>query len=46
MLEEGIIPPFYSDKLRDDHGSRFPTVLSMSILFILKFDQMKSNGIN
>ncbi|XP_011506496.1 PREDICTED: sphingomyelin phosphodiesterase 4 [Ceratosolen solmsi marchali] len=27
MLEEGIIPPFYSDKLRDDHGSRFSTVL-------------------
>ena len=32
MLEDGIIPPFYSDKLRDDHGTRLPPVLSMSIL--------------
>lgn len=32
MLEEGIIPPFYSDKLREDHSIRLPTVLSMSIL--------------
>lgn len=31
MLEDGIIPPFYSDNLRDD-GIRLPSVLSMSIL--------------
>ncbi|XP_031778842.1 sphingomyelin phosphodiesterase 4 isoform X1 [Nasonia vitripennis] len=30
MLEEGIIPPFYSDKLREDHSIRLPTVLSMN----------------
>lgn len=35
MLEEGIVPPFYLDKLKDD-GTRSPTVLSMSILFFKK----------
>ncbi|KAF7990193.1 hypothetical protein HCN44_011485 [Aphidius gifuensis] len=30
MLEEGIIPPFYSDKLKDDQSSRLPQVLSMN----------------
>lgn len=30
MLEEGIIPPFYSDKLKDDQNSRLPQVLSMN----------------
>ncbi|XP_015116625.1 sphingomyelin phosphodiesterase 4 [Diachasma alloeum] len=30
MLEEGIIPPFYSDKLKNDHSSRMPSALSMN----------------
>lgn len=33
MLEEGIIPPFYLDKIKDDHNSRSLTELAMSILF-------------
>ena len=32
MLEEGIIPAFYSDKIKDEYSTRPPTVLSMSIL--------------
>lgn len=30
MLQEGIIPPFYSDKLKDDQNTRLPQVLSMN----------------
>lgn len=33
MLEEGLCPPFYLDKLKDDYATRLPTVLVMSILF-------------
>lgn len=33
MLEEGIISPFYLDKIRDDQGTRVPSALSMSILY-------------
>ncbi|XP_051170691.1 sphingomyelin phosphodiesterase 4 [Leptopilina boulardi] len=30
MLEEGIIPPFYLDKIKDDHNSRSLTELAMN----------------
>ncbi|XP_012542626.1 sphingomyelin phosphodiesterase 4 [Monomorium pharaonis] len=30
MLEEGIISPFYLDKIRDDQGTRVPSALSMN----------------
>ncbi|XP_043281782.1 sphingomyelin phosphodiesterase 4 isoform X2 [Venturia canescens] len=30
MLEEGLIPPFYSDKIKDDQSSRIPSALSMN----------------
>lgn len=30
MLEEGIIPPFYSDKIKDDHNSRLLSELAMN----------------
>ncbi|XP_015603161.1 sphingomyelin phosphodiesterase 4 isoform X2 [Cephus cinctus] len=30
MLDDGIIPPFYSDKIRDDHSTRAPLALSMN----------------
>ncbi|XP_058808686.1 sphingomyelin phosphodiesterase 4 [Phymastichus coffea] len=30
MLEEGLIPPFYLDKLKDDHVARLSTVLVMN----------------
>lgn len=30
MFEEGIIPPFYSDKLKDDQNIRLPCALSMN----------------
>uniref|UniRef100_A0A0C9R7R2 Smpd4_1 protein n=1 Tax=Fopius arisanus TaxID=64838 RepID=A0A0C9R7R2_9HYME len=30
MLEDGIVPPFYSDKLKDEHNSRMPSALSMN----------------
>ncbi|KAL7294296.1 hypothetical protein TKK_0012311 [Trichogramma kaykai] len=30
MLEEGIIPPFYSDKIKDENSSRTPNYLSMN----------------
>lgn len=30
MLEEGVISPFYLDKIRDDQGTRVPSVLSMN----------------
>ncbi|KAJ8681355.1 hypothetical protein QAD02_017142 [Eretmocerus hayati] len=30
MLEDGIIPPFYSDKLRDEHGAKAPVALCMT----------------
>lgn len=33
MLEEGVIPPFYLDKIRDDQGTRAVSALTMSILF-------------
>ncbi|KAG7198868.1 hypothetical protein KM043_015694 [Ampulex compressa] len=32
MLEEGVIPPFYLDKIRDDQGTRLASALYMSIL--------------
>ncbi|KAK2581186.1 hypothetical protein KPH14_007988 [Odynerus spinipes] len=35
MLEEGVIPPFYLDKIRDDQGTRVPTTLSMTYELIL-----------
>ena len=34
MLEEGVIPPFYLDKIRDDQGTRGVSALNMSILLI------------
>ncbi|XP_033230954.1 sphingomyelin phosphodiesterase 4 isoform X2 [Belonocnema kinseyi] len=30
MLEEGIIPPFYSDKIRDEQNARLPSALAMN----------------
>lgn len=30
MLEEGIIPPFYLDKIKDDHNSRLLSELTMN----------------
>ncbi|XP_046830955.1 sphingomyelin phosphodiesterase 4 isoform X4 [Vespa crabro] len=30
MLEEGVIPPFYLDKIRDDQGTRVPSALFMN----------------
>ncbi|XP_053988733.1 sphingomyelin phosphodiesterase 4 [Hylaeus anthracinus] len=30
MLEEGVIPPFYLDKIRDDQGTRAVSVLNMN----------------
>lgn len=36
MLEEGVIPPFYLDKIRDDQGTRGVSALNMSILFYFK----------
>ncbi|XP_029171226.1 sphingomyelin phosphodiesterase 4 [Nylanderia fulva] len=30
MLEEGVISPFYLDKIRDDQGTRVPSALSMN----------------
>jgi len=33
MLEEGVISPFYLDKIKDDQGTRVPSALSMSILY-------------
>ncbi|XP_014609205.1 PREDICTED: sphingomyelin phosphodiesterase 4 isoform X2 [Polistes canadensis] len=30
MLEEGVIPPFYLDKFRDDQGTRVPSALCMN----------------
>lgn len=38
MLEEGVIPPFYLDKIRDDQGTRGVSALNMSILFIFLFN--------
>lgn len=33
LLEEAVISPFYLDKIKDDQGTRVPSVLSMSILY-------------
>lgn len=33
MLGEGVIPPFYLDKIREDQGTRAVIALNMSILF-------------
>ncbi|XP_053595621.1 sphingomyelin phosphodiesterase 4 isoform X2 [Microplitis demolitor] len=30
LVEEGIIPPFYQDKLKDDHNTRCPTALLLN----------------
>ncbi|XP_012272943.1 sphingomyelin phosphodiesterase 4 [Orussus abietinus] len=30
MLEDGLIPPFYLDKIKDDQNTRFNTALSMN----------------
>ena len=30
MLEEGVIPPFYLDKIREDQGTRVVTALNMN----------------
>ncbi|XP_034951732.1 sphingomyelin phosphodiesterase 4 [Chelonus insularis] len=30
LLEEGIIPPFYLDKLKDDHNTRLPSALLLN----------------
>lgn len=39
MLEEGVIPPFYLDKIRDDQGTRAVSALTMSILFLILIRQ-------
>lgn len=41
MLEEGVIPPFYLDKIRDDQGTRGVSALNMSILLISQLDFIK-----
>ncbi|KAI4503032.1 hypothetical protein M0802_002076 [Mischocyttarus mexicanus] len=37
MLEEGVIPPFYLDKIRDDQGARVPSALCMTHYYLHHF---------
>ncbi|CAK9809971.1 Sphingomyelin phosphodiesterase 4 [Anthophora plagiata] len=44
MLEEGVVPPFYLDKIRDEQGTRCVSALNMSIL--LYFSHQENVWVN